>query len=149
MGKNVSILVIHGPNINMLGTREPGIYGSATIEEINDQIQTYAKEKGVEVSIHQSNSEGSIIDIIHEHADLDGMVINPAAYTHTSIAIYDAILATRLPAVEVHISNVHAREEFRKTSLVAPACVGQVAGFGWYSYILAIDGLIRHVQHNR
>lgn len=149
MSKNLRLLVIHGPNINMLGTREPGIYGTATIDEINSQIQSHAEEKGVEISIHQSNSEGAIIDIMHEHADFDGLVINPAAYTHTSIAIYDAILACGIPAVEVHISNIHAREEFRKTSLIAPACVGQVAGFGGYSYVIGIDALLHYIQQNR
>ncbi len=146
MGNRLKILLIHGPNINLLGTREPGIYGKLTLEEINQKIRSFAGECDIELDFFQSNSEGDIIDRIHKSSDYDGIVINPAAYTHTSVAIYDAIIACAIPAVEVHISNIHGREDFRKVSLIAPACVGQISGFGYYSYILGIRAIVEHVK---
>ena len=137
------IMVIHGPNLNLLGTREPEIYGSQTLAEIDEMIRQEAEALGVEVRIAQSNSEGAIVELIHEAAQwANAIVINPAAYTHTSVAIYDALRAVRLPAVEVHLSNVSARaEEFRHRSITAPACIGVIAGFGPTSYLLALRAL--------
>ncbi len=148
MGNRLKILVIHGPNINLLGTREPGIYGNLTLEEVDNKIKAFASDCDIEVSIYQSNHEGDIIDAIQKKKDYNGLVINPAAYTHTSVAIYDAIIACKIPAVEVHISNIHGRESFRKNSLIAPSCVGQISGFGYYSYILGIHAIIDHIKNN-
>ncbi len=139
----MNILVINGPNINMLGTREPEIYGTLTLEKINEGIIEYAKELGVKVVFFQSNIEGEIVDAIQgAKADCRGIIINPAAYTHTSVAIRDAISAVGLPAVEVHLSNIHAREEFRKNSFIAPVCIGQISGFGENSYKLGLKALV-------
>ncbi len=138
----MKFLIINGPNINLLGTREPEIYGSMTLDDINKDIANYAKELGVEIETFQSNIEGEIVDKIQQARGVfDGIVINPAAYTHTSVAIRDAISAVGIKAVEVHISNIHAREEFRKNSFIAPVCVGQIAGFGAGSYKLALKAL--------
>ncbi len=137
------ILVLHGPNLNLLGTREPEVYGGLTLEEINQRLRDTFQERGVELRFVQSNSEGALIDAIHEARDwADGIVFNPGAYTHTSFALRDAIAAVGLPTVEVHLSNVYAREEFRHRSLIAPVCVGKIAGFGWRSYVLGIEGLL-------
>lgn len=137
------ILVIHGPNLNLLGTREPEIYGRMTLKELNSSLNRYAKPKKVTLKIVQSNWEGEIIDLIQKaKGKFDGIIINPAAYTHYSIAIYDTILAVGIPTVEVHLSNIYKREEFRRKSVIAPACVGQICGLGWKSYILGIDALI-------
>ena len=139
----MKILVINGPNINLLGTREPEIYGTLTMQKINDELNEYAKELGVDTEFFQSNIEGEIVDKIQSAKnDCQGIVINPAAYTHTSVAIRDAISAVALPAVEVHISNIHAREEFRKNSFIAPVCIGQICGFGADSYKLGLKGLV-------
>jgi len=148
MSDRLKILVIHGPNINLLGTREPGIYGSLTLEEVDNKIKTVASDFDIEVSIYQSNNEGDIIDVIQKKRDYNGLVINPAAYTHTSVAIYDAIIACKIPAVEVHISNIHGRESFRKNSLIAPSCVGQISGFGYYSYILGLQAIIDYIKNS-
>ncbi len=137
----MNILVVHGPNLNLLGTREPEVYGTDTLEEINQRIEDYAKKRGVAVTFFQSNREGAIIDAIQE-SDCDALVINPAAYTHYSHAIRDAIQATGKPAVEVHLSNIHGREPFRSRSVVAPACRGQITGFGSMSYLLAVQALV-------
>ena len=139
----MKFLIINGPNINLLGTREPEIYGSMTLDDINKDIAKCAKELGVETETFQSNIEGEIVDKIQQAKGVfDGIVINPAAYTHTSVAIRDAISAVGIKAVEVHISNIHAREEFRKNTLIAPVCVGQIAGFGADSYKLALRALV-------
>lgn len=139
----MKILVVNGPNLNLLGTREPEVYGTLTLEKINAELEILAKELGVELEFFQSNVEGEIVNAIQAaRGDCAGIVINPAAYTHTSVAIRDAISAVSLPAVEIHISNVHAREEFRKNSLIAPVCVGQIAGFGLDSYRLAMLALM-------
>jgi 3-dehydroquinate dehydratase-2 len=141
------ILVLHGPNLNLLGTREPEVYGTLTLEEINQRLRDTFQERGVELRFVQSNSEGALIDAIHEARDwADGIVFNPGAYTHTSFALRDAIAAVGLPTVEVHLSNVYAREEFRHRSLIAPECVGKITGFGWRSYVLGIQGLLEMLE---
>lgn len=141
------VLVLHGPNLNLLGTREPDVYGALRLEEIDRRLLATAEERGVEVRCIQSNSEGALIDAIHDaRVWADGIVFNPGAYTHTSYALRDAIAAVGLPAVEVHLSNVDAREEFRHRSVIAPVCVGKVAGFGWYSYLLGLDALLHTLE---
>jgi 3-dehydroquinate dehydratase-2 len=140
------ILVIHGPNINLLGKREPDIYGITSYEDINKMIKEFAEKNNVKVEIYQSNSEGEIINHIQQNSDFNGLVINPAAYTHTSIAISDAIKAVNIPAVEVHLSNIYSREDFRRTSFIAPVCIGQISGFGHYSYILGLSALINYLR---
>ncbi len=143
----MKILVLHGPNLNLLGTREPGVYGTLTLAQIDAAITSLAHELGVEVEVFQSNSEGAIIDKIHTAANTcDGILINPAAYTHTSVAIRDALAAVSLPAVEVHLSNIHRREEFRSKSYTAPVAIGQVAGFGLDSYLLGLQALFNHIK---
>ncbi|MFN2131774.1 MAG: type II 3-dehydroquinate dehydratase [Anaerolineae bacterium] len=145
--ETLHILVLHGPNLNLLGQREPGIYGATTLAEIDDRLEARAAARGAALRIVQSNHEGVLIDAIHEaFSQEDGILINPAGYTHTSVALRDAIAAVGLPAVEVHLSNVHAREVFRHTSLTAPVCVGQISGFGWRSYLLGLDALIDYIQ---
>jgi 3-dehydroquinate dehydratase-2 len=130
-------LVIHGPNLNLLGKRETSIYGTKSLEEINNDILSLGAELGLDVSAMQLNSEGKILDLIQEAA-YDLLIINPAAYTHTSVAIRDAIAGVEKPAIEVHLSNIHKREEFRKKSFIAEVAVGQISGFGPESYLLAL-----------
>jgi len=137
------ILVIHGPNLNLLGTREVDVYGSTTIDDINKDLIKAAKAKKVALDIMQSNHEGDIVEKIGSaKGKFDAILINPAAYTHTSVAIRDAISAVNIPTVEVHLSNIYAREEFRHTSLIAPVAKGQVSGFGKDSYLLGLDAAI-------
>lgn len=134
------VLVIHGPNLNLLGEREPGIYGSTTLEEIDKSLQEQASKSGVELKIFQSNHEGELVETIQKARHwADVIVINPAAYTHTSVAIRDALSAISVPSIEVHLSNIHARENFRQASYISPVAVGQVSGFGKNSYLLALQ----------
>lgn len=133
----MKILVIHGPNLNLLGTREPDVYGNTTLEEINRRIIALAKELDVDAEVFQSNSEGEIVDAIQKRT-YDVLIINPAAYTHTSVAIRDAIAAVGRPAIEVHISNIHKREEFRRTSYISGVVTGQISGLGIEGYLLAV-----------
>ncbi len=141
-----SILILHGPNLNLLGTREPEVYGSLTLADINSKLEKAGQEMGVEVRTFQSNSEGALIDALHAAQEwAGGVVFNPGAYTHTSVALRDAIAAIGIPVVEVHLSNVYAREEFRHKSLLAPVCVGKITGFGWRSYLLGMQALVAEV----
>jgi 3-dehydroquinate dehydratase-2 len=140
-------LVLHGPNLNLLGRREPGVYGTLTMAEINLAIEQLAAELGCTVAFFQSNSEGELIDAIQAAAgEYDGILINPAAYTHTSIAIRDALASIGLPFVEAHLSNVYRREAFRHVSLTAPLAVGQICGFGCESYLLGLRALFSHLK---
>ena len=133
----MKILVIHGPNLNLLGRREPDVYGSTTLEDINRQILALSGELGIEAEVFQSNSEGEIVDAV-QSGTYDVLIINPAAYTHTSVAIRDAIAAVGRPAIEVHISNIHKREEFRRTSYISGVVTGQISGLGVEGYLLAV-----------
>lgn len=143
----MKILVLHGPNLNMLGTREPETYGHTTLADIERTLHDWGAAHGADVESFQSNDEAALVERIQKAraAGVAGIVINPAAFTHYSIALRDALLAAGLPAVEVHISNVHKRETFRRHSVTAPACVGQIAGFGAHSYILGLDALKSHL----
>jgi 3-dehydroquinate dehydratase II len=136
-------LVLHGPNLNLLGTREPGVYGALTLSDVDERLRAWASAHEIEINIIQSNHEGVLIDAIHRASgQADGIVINPGGYTHTSVAIRDAIAAVKLPTIEVHLTNVHAREEFRHKSLIAPVCRGQICGVGWIGYRLALEALM-------
>lgn len=141
------ILIIHGPNLNLLGEREPNVYGNQSYNALNDMITSHVESLGYECEVFQSNHEGAIIDRLHQaRLDSVGVVLNAGAYTHYSYAIRDAIATIKVPVIEVHISNVHARDEFRKTSVIAPVCKGTIAGFGRDSYILAVTGLVRMLE---
>lgn len=134
------IRVIHGPNLNLLGVREPEVYGSLSLEEIDNRMRAHAADIGVQVEISQFNAEGEMIEAIQAAREsADALVINPGAYTHYSIAVRDAVAAVGIPTVEVHLSNILSREEFRRESVIAPVCAGQISGFGAFSYILGLD----------
>jgi len=147
MAETLRFLVLHGPNLNLLGTREPELYGRATLEDIEAELDRVAKQAGAEVQCFQSNHEGALIDRIHEARSwADGILINPGGLTHTSVALRDALSGVELPVVEVHLSNVAAREDFRQRSLISPIAVGVVSGFGPASYRLGLEGLLSHAQ---
>ena len=137
------ILILHGPNLNLLGTREPEVYGSLTLDDINSRLVEAGQNFGAEIRTYQSNGEGALIDALHEAREwASGVVFNPGAYTHTSVALRDAIAAIGIPVIEVHISNVYAREEFRHKSLLAGVCLGKITGFGWQSYQMGLQALL-------
>jgi 3-dehydroquinate dehydratase-2 len=139
----MKILVLHGPNLNLLGTREPEVYGAMTLEDINQKLTELGNELGAEVKCSQSNHEGALIDALHDAQTwANGVVFNPGGYTHTSVALRDAISAIQIPVIEVHLSNVYAREEFRHTSLISAVCKGKVLGLGWRSYTLGLRALV-------
>lgn len=143
----LSILVLHGPNLNLLGKREPGVYGTVTLDEINQLLEREAEALQVKVSLFQSNHEGALIDAIHAAMGKhQGLLINAGAYTHTSVAIRDAIAAVAIPTVEVHLSNIYKREEFRHHSYIAPVSIGQISGFGAQSYWLGLIALVNHLE---
>ena len=139
------ILLLHGPNLNLLGIRQPEVYGSMTLADINAAVERHFADRDVQLRCAQSNHEGELVDHLQAAREwADGVVFNAGAFTHTSLALRDAITAIELPVIEVHLSNVYAREAFRHKSLLAPVCLGLVAGFGWHSYLLAVDALLRH-----
>ncbi|MBP7211245.1 type II 3-dehydroquinate dehydratase [bacterium] len=143
----MKILVLNGPNLNMLGVREPEKYGSVTLAEIDKDLYAYSFELGCDIEIFQSNSEGELIGKIQEaYGNVDGILINPAGYTHTSVAIRDAILAVSIPTVEIHLTNINSREDFRQKSLIAPVCIGQIAGFKQNSYKLGLKALFDYLN---
>lgn len=144
---SVKLLFIFGPNLNLLGEREADFYGTMNYEQLTQRISKEAQKRGVSVEFFQSNHEGEIIDIIQQKRNtIDGIIINPGAYTHYSVAIRDALSAVKVPAIEVHMSNIYAREEFRHVSLTAPVCWGQISGLGWIGYILALDAFVISMQ---
>ena len=144
----INLLVLHGPNLNLLGLREPEIYGSTTLAQVDDSLKLKAKELDVAIDCIQSNHEGVLVDAIHNaRGNSSGIVINAGAYTHTSVAIRDALIGVNLPVVEVHISNIYTREEFRHRSYIAPIAVGQISGFGADSYLLGLQALVNHLRN--
>jgi 3-dehydroquinate dehydratase-2 len=146
----MKVLLLHGPNLNLLGTREPAVYGIITLDEINQRVADYGRNVDVEIRFLQSNHEGILIDSLQNARTwADGVIINPGGYTHTSVAIRDAISAIGLPVVVVHLSNVYAREDFRKNSLISPVCLGKISGFGWRSYILGLQALVDIFKEKR
>jgi 3-dehydroquinate dehydratase-2 len=150
MSMSRQILVLNGPNLNLLGVREPEVYGADSLDDIVDELRRLGAKRDVELRHLQSNAEGALIDALHEARTwADGVIFNPGGYTHTSIALRDAISAVDLPVVEVHLSNLHAREEFRHRSMLSAVCLGVVSGFGRDGYALALDGLLRHLDGQR
>ena len=146
----IKILVVHGPNLDLLGEREPNVYGKDTLEDINSLLQKEAKKNDVELKTFQSNSEGDIVNFLRDNRKwAEGIIINPAAYTHTSVAIRDAIKALNILTVEVHLSNIYAREEFRQKSLIAPVAIATISGFGKQSYVLALYGILSIIKGQR
>ena len=146
----MKILVLHGPNLNLLGTREPEIYGSMTIGDLNTKLIEFGKELGADLKCFQSNHEGTLSDALHDaQMWADGVVFNPGGYTHTSVALRDAITAIKIPVIEVHLSNVYAREEFRHVSMISAVCKGKVIGFGWRSYTLGLRALVEVLDEER
>jgi len=145
---HLHIQIIHGPNLNMLGTREPGHYGSQTLADIDEELIQLGDKLGVHITTFQSNHEGEIVDKI-QHLDAQGLIINPAAYTHTSVAIRDALLAVQIPFVEVHLSNIHKREDFRHKSMMVDMAMAVIAGFGSQSYTLALRGMHHHLLQTK
>ncbi|MEP2677660.1 MULTISPECIES: type II 3-dehydroquinate dehydratase [Rhodobacterales] len=142
-----SILILNGPNLNLLGTRQPDVYGTTTLVDIENTCRTWCANHGTNLGFLQSNHEGTLIDAIHAaRGTHDGLILNAGAYTHTSIALMDAIASVELPAIELHLSNVHAREEFRHTSYISRVCVGVICGFGAFGYILALDAMTAHLK---
>ena len=143
----MKILVLHGPNLNLTGTREPDVYGSVTLDEINAKLIALGKELGTEVTCKQSNHEGVLIDALHDARQwADGVMLNAGGYTHTSVALRDAVSAIAIPVVEVHMSNIYAREEFRHRSYLSPVCVGSICGFSWRSYTLGLEALVDRIK---
>ncbi len=148
MGENMKILLINGANLNMLGIREPEKYGGKTLKEIEEAVIAKGKELGIETDVYQSNIEGEIVEKIQKALNVyDGILINAGGYTHTSVVIRDAIAAVKIPTIEVHMTNIHAREDFRHTSLLSGVCKGVIAGFGENSYILALEGLVKLIRN--
>ena len=144
-----ALLILNGPNLNLLGQREPAVYGTTTLGDVETAARTYGDKVGARIGCAQSNSEGGLIDHLHAaRGQYDGVILNAGGYTHTSIALHDAILGIEIPTIELHISNVHAREGFRHRSMIAPACIGVICGFGVAGYPLAIDAMLRHLEKN-
>ena len=143
----MKILVLHGPNLNLLGTRETAVYGSVTLEAVNQELERLAKAEGIRLAIHQSNAEGDLVDWIQRSTgEFDALIMNPGAFTHTSIALRDAIVAVGIPTIEVHLSNIYRREEFRQHSYIAGVAVGQISGFGVDSYVLGLRAAMAYVK---
>ena len=146
----MKILVLHGPNLNLLGTRETAVYGSVTLEAINQELEGLAKAEGITLAIHQSNAEGELVDWIQRAiGDFDALIINPGAFTHTSIALRDAIAGVGIPTIEVHLSNIYRREEFRQHSYIAGVAIGQISGFGLNSYLLGLRAAMAHLKRSQ
>lgn len=143
----IPILVMHGPNLNLLGTREPEVYGDMDLEALNERLRLLGEPLGLDVCAFQSNHEGALIDRLHEaQHSVRGVIFNPGGYTHTSVALRDAVAAIRIPVIEVHLSNVHAREAFRQVSLMSEVCIGTISGFGWISYAVALHAIRQTIE---